>query len=100
MKSMEQWENEKAGAVREVAEHLMKILAERLEERLVGDPKLVMTIKVELNLDWPYEIAVDLSASSSVYSAKDLERAITEVLEEGLKHAEEMLKNRGLRPLP
>jgi len=55
---------------------------------------------VELNLDWPYEIAVDLSASSSVYSAKDLERAITEVLEEGLKHAEEMLKNRGLRPLP
>lgn len=97
---MEQRKDEKEGAVREVAEYLIRTLAERLEKKLECDPKLVMTVKVELNLDWPYEIAVDLSASSSVYPVKDVERAISEVLEEGLKQAEEMLKNKGLRPLP
>lgn len=97
---MEQQRDEKAEAVREVAEQLLIRLAKRLEEKLANDPKLEATIKVELILDWPYEVNVELSADSSMYSARDVERAITEALEDELKHAEEALKARGLRPLP
>lgn len=100
LKVMKEREDNRVEAIKEVAEELLRKLVQGLEERLPNDPKLEMTVKIELNLDWPYELAVELSASSSVYSRRDVEKAVTEVLDEELKRAEDMLKNKGLRPLP
>jgi len=91
---------EKVKALERVAEKLLIRIAEIVEERLKEDPKLEVTVKVEIDEDWPFELTVEVSAAGSVYSGGELRRAIEEALEEELKRAERKLQEEGLEPLP
>ena len=91
---------EKIKALEGIAEKLLVRVAEAIEKRLREDPKLEVTVKVEIDKDWPFEFAVEVLAAGSLYSSKELRKTIEEVLEEELKRAEEESREKGLEPLP
>ncbi|ABL78057.1 hypothetical protein [Thermofilum pendens] len=70
-----------------------------LQEALSEDPELQLTIKVEVDEDWPYDFRLDVEVSSKLYDKKTLEDTLNRVVSKYLKKAEEELRKAGLQGL-
>lgn len=70
-----------------------------LQEALSEDPELQLTIKVEVDEDWPYDFRLDVEVSSKLYDRKTLEDTLNRVVSKYLKKAEEELRKAGLQGL-
>lgn|GEM_PF-1625537 len=83
----------------EISLRIMDNILTEIYKMFPGDPSLEVTVKVEIDEDWPYEFTVNGEVSSKILSKKTLEDALNRIIDRYVSLAEEELRKRGIKSL-
>jgi hypothetical protein len=89
----------KLSELEEISLKMMESILTEIYGMFPEDESLEVTLKVEIDEDWPYQFVVNGEVSSRILDKKTLETTLNKVIDKYVSLAEEELRKKGVKSI-